>query len=465
MVHATMAAQSVPDRSRPPAPGPVPALALPAIHKHTLSNGLPVWLVEMHEVPIVNVTLIVKSGGAADPAGKFGAAHYTAAMLDEGAGSRDALALADAADFLGASLATSSSFDASTVTLRSLVSTFDDALPLMADVVLRPTFPQGEMDRLRTERQTSLLQIRDNAAQLASAAFARLLYGREYRYGTSLMGTEQTNQSLTTSDLRTFYQAHYQPANAHLIVAGDVTGATILPKLERALGAWKNAGAITSASLSEAKRPASRHVYLVDKPGAAQSQIRIGTVGVARSTPDYFTLDVLNTILGGSFTSRLNQNLREEHGYSYGAGSSFAMRLSAGPFSAQAGVQSDKTAESLTEFFKELDGMGAPVPADELTRAKNLQALSFPGEFETAGNMTARLAELVVYGLPDRYFDQYVQRIQGVTGTDVQRAARQYLASGQMIVVVAGDLATIEKPIRAANVGPVTVVPVDEVLR
>jgi predicted Zn-dependent peptidase len=214
-----------------------------------------------------------------------------------------------------------------------------------------------------------------------------------------------------------------------------------------------------------AKKPASRHVYLVDKPGAAQSQIRIGTVGVARSTPDYFTLQVLNTILGGSFTSRLNQNLREEHGYSYGAASGFAMRLSPGPFTAQAGVQSDKTVESLTEFFKELDGISAPVPVDEMARAKNLEALSFPGDFETAASMTARLADLVVYSLPENYFDQYVQRIQGVTQADVERAARQYVTANEVIVVVAGDLATIEAPIRKANFGPVTVVPVENVLK
>jgi predicted Zn-dependent peptidase len=443
----------------------VPALKLPAIQKQSLSNGLPVWIVEMHEVPIVNVLMIVKAGGGADPAGKYGLAHYTAAMLDEGAGQFDALGLADAVDFLGASLSAGSSFDASTISLRSLVSTFDQALPLMADVVLRPTFPQADMDRLRTERETSLLQIRDNPAQLASAAYSRMLFGATHRYGTGLMGTEAANAAITVADLKSFYATHYQPRNAHLIVVGDATAAEVLPKLERAFGAWKGGAAPAAAPVPTAPKPSARHIYLVNKPGAPQSQIRIGTVGVARSTPDYFVLDVMNTILGGSFSSRLNQNLREDKGYSYGAASGFGMRLSPGPFVAQAGVQSDKTVESLVEFFKELDGMSAPVPAAELTRAKNLQALGFPGAFETAGSMAAQLADLVIYNLPDTFFDQYVPRIQAVTQAEVQRAAKQYLQSSQFIVVVAGDLATIEQPIRNAKFGPVTVVPVDEVLK
>jgi predicted Zn-dependent peptidase len=345
------------------------------------------------------------------------------------------------------------------------VSTFDQALPLLADVALRPTFPQADMERLRKERQTTLLQQRDNPSQLATAAYSRLLFGAEHRYGTGLMGTEAANGAITVADLRTFYQTRYQPQHAHMIVTGDVTAATVMPKLEQAFGSWKNGAAAPAATMPAARKPAARQIYLVNKPGAAQSQIRIGTIGVPRSTPDYFVLDVMNTILGGSFSSRLNQNLREEHGYSYGAASGFGMRLHPGPFVAQAGVQSDKTVESLVEFFKELDGMSTPVPADELSRARNLEALGFPAAFETAGGMAVQLADLVVYSLPESFFDQYVPRIQAVTQADVERAAKEYLQTGQFIVVVAGDLATIEQPIRNAKLGPVTVVPVDDVLK
>lgn len=462
---APVMAQTTPDRSKPPAPGAAPQLEIPAIQKHTLSNGLPVWIVEMHEVPVVDVSLIVKSGAAADPAGRFGVAHFTAEMLDEGAGSLDALALADAIDMLGASLTTGASFDASTVRLHALVSTLDAALPIMADVALRPTFPQTDLDRLRAERLTALLQLRDNPSQLATAAFNRLLYGADHRYGTGVMGTEATNKAFTADDLRGFHAAHFQPQNAHLLVVGDVTAATVLPALERAFGGWTNTGEVPRPALPAAAQPRARQVFLVDRPGAPQSQIRIGAIGVPRSTPDYHAIDVANTMLGGSFSSRLNQNLREKHGYSYGAGSQFAMRQAAGPFVALSGVQTDKTREALGEFFNELGGMAQPAPTDELARAKNLGALSFPGSFETTTDMAGHLIDLVVYGLPESFFNEYVQKTEAVTAADVQRVAREHIRPDRVIVVVAGDLATIEQPVRAAKLGPVTVVSADDVLR
>jgi predicted Zn-dependent peptidase len=271
------------------------------------------------------------------------------------------------------------------------------------------------------------------------------------------MGGETANKAISQADMRQFFTQHYQPQNAHLLVVGDVTAAAVLPKLERAFGTWKNAGAIPKVTLPPAPQPASRQIYMLDKPGAAQSQIRMGAIGVARSTPDYFVLDVLNTMLGGSFTSRLNQNLREEHGYSYGAGSAFAMRLEPGPFAAQAGVQTDKTVESLVEFFKELDGIRAPAPDGEVTRARSLEALSFPGSFETTSEMAGQLADLVVYGLPETFFNEYVPRIQAVRPADVQRAATQYLQSNKFVVVVAGDLSKIEKPVRNQDLAPVTI--------
>ena len=462
---APIGAAQAPDRSKPPTPGPAPALKVPAIERRTLTNGLRVWIVPMHEVPVVDVSVVVISGAAADPAGKYGLASFTASMLDEGAGRYNALDLADAVDFLGATLTTGASFDSSVIHLHTPASKLDHALPLLADVTLRPTFPQNELDRIRKERLAALLQSRDNPAAIAAAGFARLVYGANHRYGTLTMGTEASNTAIAADDLRSFYAANYQPQNAGVIVVGDVTPASILPALERALGSWKNAGTVTRPELPPVTQAAARQIYLIDKPGAAQSQIRIGGVGVARRTPDYYVLDVLNTMLGGSFSSRLNQNLREEHGYTYGAGSAFDMRASAGPFYATAGVQTDKTTESLTEFFKELDGIRAQPPAGELTRVRNLLALGFPGEFETTGNMAAKLTELFVYGLEDSFFGEYVPKIEAVSATEIERAAKQYIASDRFAVVVVGDLSTIEKPIRDANFGPVTVVPMDEVLR
>jgi predicted Zn-dependent peptidase len=465
LLAAPLGAQQAPDRSVPPAPGPVPTLKIPPIQKRSLSNGVPVWIVEMHEVPVVDLTIIIKSGASADPAGQYGLASFTAAMLDEGAGARSALELADAIDLLGASLTTSCGFDASVIRLHSLASKLDAALPIVADVTRRPTFPDTEMDRLRAERLTGLLQIRDNPQLLAATAFSRILFGEPHRYGTSVTGTETTNRAMTVANLRQFYAAHYRPQNAHLLVVGDVTAATVLPKLERAFGTWRGAGPVEPPVLPRVPAPTSRRIFLVDKPGAEQSQIRMGTIGVARSSPEYHVLDVLNTLLGGSFTSRLNMNLREAHGYTYGAGSRFDMRMTPGPFFAAAGVQTDKTVESLTEFFKEIEGMHAPVPDGELTQARNLESLSFPGTFETTEDMAAQLANLVIYSLPETFFNDYVPKIQAVTTADLQKAADAHLNLSTFVVVVAGDLATIEKPVRDANFGPVTVVKADEILR
>jgi predicted Zn-dependent peptidase len=334
----------------------------------------------------------------------------------------------------------------------------------MADVALRPTFPKDELDRLRQQRLTSLLQARDDPATIAPLVFARELYGPAHRFGTLTIGTAATMKSFTPDDLRGFYARAFQPNNATLLVVGDVTPAAATPLMESAFGSWKPSGAAPPhPSLPSVPAPPKRVVYLVDKPGAAQSQIRIGTIGVARSTPDFFPIEVLNTILGGSFTSRLNMNLREQHGYTYGASSAFDMRLSPGPFFAAAGVQTDKTADALKEFFKELNGILEPVPDDELTRAKNYIALRFPGAFETTSDISRRLEDMLVYHLPDDYYATYVQHIEAVTSADVQRVARKYITPDRLIVVVVGDLKTIEAPVRALNLGEIKVVTADDV--
>jgi predicted Zn-dependent peptidase len=460
-----LAAQSAPDRSKPPSLGPVPQLKLPTIQKRALSNGVPVWLIEAHEVPLVQVTLLVKSGSSDDPAGKFGLASLTAAMLDEGAGSRSALEIADEIDFLGADLGASSSFDASAVRLGVPVARLSQALSVMADVALRPTFPDAELERVRQERLTDLLQARDDGATVAPMAFARLLFGPSQRYGTGAVGTPATIKSFTTSDLKSFHAAAYQPANATLIVVGDLTADGVMPQLEKQFGSWRaGSTAPGRTAVATAPQPTQRQIVIVDMPGAEQSQVRIGWVGVPRSTPDYFPLQVLNTILGGSFTSRLNQNLRETHGYSYGASSRFDMRLFAGPFFAGAGVQTDKTAEALREFFNELTAIGKPIPADELTKAKNYVAFGFPSGFETIGDFSAQIEQQIVYGLPDSYYADYVKNIQAVTAEAVAKASATYIQPQRFLVVVVGDRKVIEPGIRALNLGMVRTMSVQEAL-
>jgi len=452
-----VSAHQLPDRSATPKPGEPPPFTPPPVERRTLSNGLPVWIVELHKVPVVEVSLVIKAGASADRVDKAGTASLTADLLDEGAGSRGALEIADAVDYLGATLSTDSSFDWSTVSLHVPVARLPEALGIMADVALRPTFPDKELQRLREEWLTSLLQAADDPEELAGIAFPRLVYGNAHRYGVPSSGTAAALRSLTAADLRTFHRTSYVPGRAALIVAGDTTANTVLPHLESAFGAWTGTTAPV-APLPSPTRRRGRQVFLIDKPDAAQSEIMIGGIGAARSTPDYFAISVLNTVLGGAFTSRLNTNLREEHGYAYGAGSSFAMRLGPGPFIASAAVQSDKTVAALREFFSELDRIHQPIPQDELDKAKNYLALQLPRGFETTGNVAASLATAFVYDLPTDYFATYGQRVRAVTAGEAKRAADQYIRMNNLTVVIVGDRKTIEGGVRALKPGPVRIV-------
>ncbi|OFW29515.1 MAG: hypothetical protein A3H97_01150 [Acidobacteria bacterium RIFCSPLOWO2_02_FULL_65_29] len=453
-----------PDRSKPPASGAAPALKLPAIQKRQLTNGLPVWMVELHEVPVVQVNLLVLGGSADDPARKYGVASLMASMLAEGAASRSSLEIADAIDFLGADLSAASAINSIGVRLHVPVARLADALPIMADVALRPTFPPSELERLRQQRLTSLLQARDDASTIASLAFSKVLYGGDHRFGTATMGTAETIKSFTAEDLRSFYATLFRPENGALIVVGDIVADKVLPQLEANFGKWQPPGAAGGrAGSTTTGQPVTRVVYIVDKPNAPQSQIRIGWIGVPRSTPDYFPILVMNTVLGGAFSSRLNLNLREKHGYTYGATSNFDMRVTAGPFTSAAGVQTDKTSESLTEFFNELNAMLKPVPADELARAKNYVALRFPSSLEATSDISRRLEDMLVFKLPDDYYSRYVQSIQAVTAADVQRVAQQYLSPDKFAVVVVGDRKTVEPGIRALNLGAIVELKVDDV--
>jgi predicted Zn-dependent peptidase len=462
-VMAVAGLAQAPDRNKPPALGPAPALKLPAIQKRQLSNGLPVWIVEQHEVPVAQVNLVVLAGATEDPARKFGVTSLMTAMLEEGAASRSALEIADAIDFLGADLGTAVTFDATAVRLHVPVARLADALPIMADVALRPTFPSEELDRLRQQRLTALLQARDDPAAIVAQAFPRVLYGGAHRYGVSMGGTAETIKALSVADLRSQYTATFRQPSSALVVVGDVMPDRVLPLLEMSFGTWRSSGTTTPVTLPTAPIAAQRQIYLVDKPGAPQTQIRIGAVSVPRSTPDYFPIQVMNTILGGSFSSRLNMNLREKHGYTYGAQSAFDMRKNAGPFFAAAGVQTDKTSEALKEFFNELNGIQQQVPADELTRAKNYVALRYPSGFEATTDISRRIEEAIVYRLPDDYFAKYVQNIQAVTAADVQRVARQYVQPARVQVVVVGDRKVIEPGIRALNLGPIKAMTIDDV--
>jgi predicted Zn-dependent peptidase len=452
------------DRSKPPKPGPARPLKLPPVERLSLSNGMSVLLLGVHEVPVVEVILVVRGGAAADPAGRDGLAAMTADLLDEGAGGKDALALADAVDFLGATLGTGASWDASTVRLRVPVARLDDALALMADVALRPDFPEAELQRLRKEALTDLLQARDVPGAIASRALAQAVFGPAHRYGRPQSGGAAEIASFTVADLRGFHAARYTPAASSLVVVGDVTAA-VLPSLEKAFGAFRaSAAAPAPPAVPAARQLSSRSVWLVDKKDAAQSSLRLGRIGPAWPDPAYAPNEVMNTLLGGSFTSRLNDNLREQHGYAYGARSGFRRNLAAGQFLVATDVQTDKTGPALDEVFKELERILAPASPEEVERARNYAALGYAGDFETTSQLAQRMVEKLVYGLPDGFYESFVPRALATDVAGLQKAARAAIDPKRLAVVVVGDRAKVEAPLRALNLGPLRVLTVDDVM-
>jgi predicted Zn-dependent peptidase len=387
----------------------------------------------------------------------------TAAMLPAGAGRRNALELADAIEYLGARNTTGAGQHTTVIGLHTPLSKLDSALGLLADVALRPAFPAEELERQRKERLTTLTQWRSEPNAIASVLFNRTLYGSSHPYGLPTVGNEASIRSLAVADLRAFHATHFTAGNAAIIVVGNVTLAAIRARLEAHFGRWP-AGTAPRSSWPEPSQVSTRTVLLVDRPGSAQSVIRIGRVGPPRSTEDYFALNVMNTILGGSFTSRLNQNLREDKGYSYGAGSVFDFRPLAGPFFAAASVQTEVTDKALAEFFRELRAIVAGVTDEEMARAKNYLALQFPQGFQSVADIAGQMQDLVTFNLPDSYFNEYITRVMQVTRADVERVARRYIDPERVAVVVVGDRARVEPGIRGLNLGPLRLLTVDEVL-
>lgn len=443
------------DRTKPPMLTPPPALKLPVVQTATLGNGLTLAVIEMHKVPVVDVQIMVDAGAARDPADAPGLATFTAGMLQQGAGARGALEVADEAAFLGAQLNTTASFDGAVASLHAPKRRLEAALDLLADVVLRPTFSDSEVNRQRELRGAQLVQQRDEPVAVANVAFPAIVFGAVHPYGHPLNGTDAATAALARPRIVDFYRTYYRPDAARVLIVGDINIAEARRLVTARFGGWERA-TVPAFPTAGPPAPAARAVYLIDKPGAAQSVIRIGHVGPPRTTPDWYALDVLNTILGGAFTSRLNQNLRETHGYTYGAFSQFAARRLSGAFVALASVVTAKTDSSLIEFLKELRRIrDEAVPAAELAKAKAYVTLSLPGEFETTGGAAGRFRDLLAYGLPLDYYDHYIERINAVTAADVQRVARRYIDPDHFDIVIVGDKNQIEAGIKALNEGPI----------
>jgi zinc protease len=447
------------DRTRPPRTGRAPSVRLPDVHRFTLSGGLRVIFVQRRGVPVVNLQLLVLGGSAALAPGEAGLASLTASLLDEGSGTRSALEIAGALEQLGATLYCSAGLDANEVELNVVSPRLPETLELLADVLLGATFPEFELDRIRSERLARIVQELDDPRAVATFAFARVLFGEAHPWGSPLLGTAQTLERLCRDDVVRYYEQHVHPGSATLIVAGEADPARLQQLLERTLGPWA-ARPSSMPALPDPPQVTQPRVHIVDRPDAPQSELRIGRVAVARSTPDYFALTVMNTILGGAFTSRLNSKLREEKGYTYGAGSGFSMRRVPGPFVAQAAVHTPATHEALADVLREIRRMGEEdVEPAELERAKRYVALRLPQRFESVSDITARLSELVLYDLPDDYFASYVDRIMAVTAEDVRSAAERHLDPARMVAVVAGDRQAIEGPLGSLGIGPVEILP------
>ena len=441
-----------PWRFEMPGPGPARLVELATPESTTLPNGLTLVLNERSGVPIVAANLVLRTGSAANPLDKVGLASFVGAMLDEGTTTRSALEIADEVASLGATLTTGSTMDAMTVRSRSLLKNFEATLSLMADLALRPSFPAEEIERQRTSRLGDLVQGRDNPGRVAAEVMAAALYGPRHPYGYTENGTESSVQGLMRDDLVGFWRRHFVPGNAALVVAGDVSMGALRALAEKAFAGWEGA-APAPVALGETETTAAR-VIIVDKPGSPQTQLRVAGIGAARSSPDFRALQVMNLALGGLFSSRINMNLREEHGYSYGAFSAFVFRRSAGPFVAGAGVRTDATALSVTEIFKEIAGMvAAPMSGEELQKAKDSMVNSLPGAFETSLDSVSSFSNIFVYDLGLDYYTRYAGQVHAVTAVQALDVARRYLVPEELVVIAVGDRAVIEEDLRALDLG------------
>ena len=425
-----------------PKGGPDPKFSLPPIEKIKLSNGMDLWMVEHRELPIVSMNMVFRTGSSNEPDNKVGVADFTSNLLDDGTATRSAADIANQLQSIGANMGSNSGWDSTTVSIQTLTKNLDSAIDIYADVVQNPAFPATELESLRRRSLLGLRQMRSNPNAISNIVYNKVLYG-SHPYGRS--NSEATINAITRDDLVAYYGSTYRPNNATLIVVGSFDKAALKSKLERAFGGWKS-GDVSARSLGAPKALDKAGIYLVDRPNSAQSVVSIGQVGVDRMNPDYFAISVMNRILGGGFTSRINMNLREDKGYTYGARSSFTFRRGAGPFSAGGDIQTAVTKEAIAEFMKELNGIRGDIPITQKELDYNKQGLirQYPSGFETVGAISGQLSNLVVYGLPDSYFNDYIAKINAVTVADVNRVAKQYLDPSKMAIVIVGDRKVIE---------------------
>jgi len=446
------------DRAAPPPLGAPHELKLPKLQEERLSNGLRILLAERHEIPVVNFWLEVGSGFASDETALPGTARLASSLLTGGSKRRTALEISEELQMLGAQLSSGCNLDMATVYLTTLKATLDDALDIYADVILNPDFPEADFERQRHLQLAAIANEKVTPVQMALRALPPILYGKGHAYGSPLTGsgTEESVQRITRADMQHHHETWFKPNNAALIVVGDICMAEIKPKLEALFAGWK-AGDFPIKHLTYVHPPITPAIYVVDKPGAVHSVVLSGTIAPPPAVREEVALETMNNVFGGTFSARLNMNLREEKHWSYGAGSLLYGAKAQRPFFAYASVQGDKTADSISEMLKELKGMlgDEPVTVEELEATKLQQIFELPGEHETMNAVGGLLVDLMQQGLPLDFYDSYVSRVTALTTDDITAAARKVLDPAHTIWMVVGDRKALEPALNALNLGEI----------
>lgn len=447
------------NRTQLPALGPERPFTFPEIHRTTLANGLRICAVEHHQVPLVAILVLVPVGASADPPERPGLAAITGDMLDEGSADRSALDVHEALGRIGAQLDLDVGHDATVIGLTTLERYLDRGLELVRDMIMRPRFEQREFDRVRDLRINRLLQMKDMPPSLADRAFTQLLF-RNHPYGHLPIGSEGPLRSLMIRDISTFHRRAYLPSQTTVIAVGDASHGVLTSAVARAFDGWKvEAGEpIADPDTFPVPPPPASRIALVHRGGAAQSELRIGHVALARQSPDYHGALVANMILGGQFVSRINMNLREDKGYTYGARTVFEFRRAPGPFVLHASVQADATADALREAIGEIRAIRGerPVTRQELELGRASLTRGYPRSFETADQVARAAAQLALYRLPDDYFTRFVPKVLALSEDDVTAIAAKHLDPDRLLTVVVGDRDKILPSLKALDLGDVT---------
>ena len=430
------------DRSRLPLSGPEPAFAFPEIRRRRLSNGLDAWTAVHGEVPLMSVLVLVRAGASFDPAGRPGLAAITGDLLDEGCGDLDALALHEALGRLGAQLDTEVGADATLVGLTTLERFAAPSLTLLAEMIVRPRLDAADFDRVRDLRLNRLLQMREMPPAVAERVFTERLYGA-HPYGHLPIGSEASLRAMSVGEARGFHQQMYDPSRVTVIAVGNGSHDGLADAIEAAFGSWQaaNSGQGPADPAALPTPPGRAELLIAPRVGAPQSELRIGHVALARNTTDYHALIALNLVLGGQFVSRINSNLRERKGYTYGARTSFDFRRGRGPFALHASVQSDATADAVREALIELRAIRGdrPVTSEELELGRAPLTRGYPRGFETADQIGRAIAQIALYDLPDDYFTTFVPKVLALTPEDLTRAAATHIDPSRFLAVIVGD--------------------------